>query len=787
MSLVITNRAGGMGMERYKQDTLPMEERVKDLLTRMTLREKVGQLNQRMYGWDAYNRNGEGISLSDAFKKEVACGGGMGALYGLFRSDPWSGVHYGNGITAAESAKAANRVQRYVIENTRLGIPVLLTEECPHGHQALDGTLLPVNIGVGSTWNPELMKRAYAYVASEIRSRGAHVGLVSALDILHDPRWGRSEECYSEDPFLSARFTEAAVRGMQGDEPHELASPDKAAIVLKHLCAQGAAQGGRNAGPAAIGERELREIHLPGAKAGVEAGAAGFMAAYNEIDGIPCHANKSLLTGILREEWGFEGIVMADGCAVDRLLALTGSYEAAAGLALSSGVDLSLWDTAFTTLEEAVKQNTVLESEIDRAVSRILRLKFRLGLFDNPYTDEQRAVSVVGSPDFRETNLQVARESVVLLKNEGNLLPLSAQSGDKRRIAVIGPNADRLYNQLGDYTSVQREGHGTTVLQGINMYAPEGVEVVYALGCGIRDESTAMLGEAVTAAQGADVAVLVLGGSSARQFGGDFDSNGEAIVSEGNPSEMDCGEGVDLADLSLGGIQQQLVEAIAATGTPVVTVIIQGRPHALTDIEAYCDAILCGWYPGTEGGRAIGEILFGKVNPSGKLPVSLPRSAAQLPVYYNQKDPGRTRVYVDMPSDPLYPFGYGLSYTAFEYGEIHLSQDTISAKELEAGGRVNVTIKVTNMGELRGNETVQLYIRARESGISRRVTELKAFHKVDLMPGDHQYVSFNLGLEELAIWNPEMNFCAQPCRVTVQVGGNSRDTVASELTVIMDK
>lgn len=770
-------------MGKYKQAFIPVEDRVQDLLAQMTLQEKVGQLNQRMYGWNAYVRDNVGITLSHSFKEEVVFGGGMGALYGLFRSDPWSGMNYENGITAADSAKAANMVQRYVMENTRLGIPVLLIEECPHGHQALDGTLLPVNLGVGSTWNPVLMKQAYAHIAAEIRSRGAHVGLVSALDILHDPRWGRSEECFSEDPYLAARFTEAAVQGMQGDGPHELASPNKVAVVLKHLCAQGAAQGGRNAGPAAIGQRELREIHLPGAKAGMEAGVAGFMAAYNELDGIPCHANKELLTGILREEWKFDGIVMADGCAIDRLLALTGSYESAAALALSAGVDISLWDTSFTTLEEAVKQGKVSEVEIDRAVSRVLRLKFRLGLFERPYAEELSTTYEVGRPDFRNINLQVARESVVLLKNEGDLLPLKAKAG-QRRIAVIGPNADRLYNQLGDYTSVQREGTGTTILQGIRLTAPEGVTVIHALGCGIRDESSAGIQEAVAAAIGADVAVLVLGGSSARQFGGDFDSNGAAIVSEGSPSEMDCGEGVDLADLSLGGIQLQLVEAVAATGTPVVAVIIQGRPHALTGLEDLCGAILCAWYPGTEGGRALGEILFGKVNPSGKLPVSLPRSAAQLPVYYNQKDPGRPRVYVDMPSAALYPFGYGLSYTTFEYGDVSLSQNIIFASELEKGTKVTVTVGVKNTGASSGAETVQLYIRARESGITRRIAELKAFRKIELLPGEYQTVNFCLSREELGIWNKEMNFAVEPCRIAVQMGGNSRDTVATELTIL---
>ncbi|MDP4098236.1 glycoside hydrolase family 3 C-terminal domain-containing protein [Paenibacillus sp. P96] len=765
-------------MEKYKDHSLSAEERTADLLLRMTLQEKVGQLNQRMYGWDAYRRTETGTELTDEFKWEVAFGGGMGALYGLFRSDPWSGVNYANGIPTMDNAQVANEVQRYVIEHSRLGIPVLLSEECPHGHQALDGTLFPVNIGAGSTWNPALLERAYAQVAAEIRARGAHIGLVSALDILHEPRWGRSEECYGEDPYLAARMTKAVVQGMQGEDAKDLKAPDKVAAVLKHLCAQGAAQGGMNSGPAVIGERELREIHLPGMLAGVRAGAAGCMAAYNEIDGMPCHANSKLLTGILRDEWGFDGIVMADGAAVDRLLALTESYEAAAALALSSGVDLSLWDKAFTTLQQAVEQGLIQEHYIDRAVARVLLLKFRLGLFDQPYADTTRAASVVKSEAARTVNLQLARESVVLLRNDGRLLPLGASA---RRIAVIGPNADSLYHQLGDYTSVQRKGTGTTVLQGIRLAAPADTEIVYARGCGIRDESTEWLEEAVEAARSADVAVLVVGGSSARQFGGEFDNNGEAIISEGAVSEMDCGEGVDVADLKLGGIQERLVREIQSTGTPVVVVVIQGRPHELTAIDEHCGALLCAWYPGTEGGQAIGEILFGKVNPSGKLPVSLPRAVGQLPIYYNQKKTSRIRHYADVSSLPLYPFGYGLSYTTFRYTSLRVQSAFMAVAELQQGQAFEISVEVENTGETAGAETAQLYIQASGSGITRRRLELKAFEKVWLAPGESKTITFLLDQEKLSIWNRDMEFALEPCRLKVMVGTSSATAAEREL------
>lgn len=759
---------------KYKDPSLPIEERVEDLLSRMTLKEKVGQLNQKMYGWQAYRRTENGIELTEEFKEQVAFGDGMGALYGLFRSDPWSAVTYQNGIPTEDSAKVANMIQRYVIENTRLGIPVLLTEECPHGHQALDGTMIPTNIGVGSTWNPELMEEAYSHVAKEVRSRGAHIGLISTLDILREPRWGRAEECYSEDPYLASQMTKAAVRGLQGDGT-ELDKQEKVVAVLKHFAAQGNGEGGHNAGPANIGERELREIHLPAMKAGVEAGALGCMAAYNEIDGIPCHANKKLLTDILRGEWGYKGFVMADGVAIDRLRMLTGDYEGAAALALEAGVDLSLWDTSFTTLESAVKQNKTTEEYIDRAVRRILTIKFALGLFDQPYIDEGKPIEVVGNEEFRKVNLQVARESAVLLKNE-NILPLDK----KAHVAVIGPNADQIYNQLGDYTAIQREGKGTTILEGIKQIS-EG-RVTYAKGCSVRGTSKEGFAEAIAKAEAADVVVMVLGGSSMRNFDIKFDSNGAAIVGD-NPTDMDCGEGVDLADLRLGGVQDELVKAIAKTGKPMVLVLIQGRPHAITNIVDDCSAILCGWYPGEEGGRAIAEILFGDVNPSGKLSVSIPRSSAQLPVYYNRKDQGRKLQYVDQSAEPLYPFGYGLSYSTFTLENLRLSNEEVPLDEINGGSVVKVFVDVENKGPMAGAEVVQLYIKDVQASVTRRVKELKGFQKVWLEPGEKKTVTIELSKEELAIWNQDMEFVVEPGDFIIMVGSNSVDTQNIRLTV----
>ncbi|MDH6515819.1 beta-glucosidase-like glycosyl hydrolase [Streptomyces sp. SAI-090] len=367
----------------YRDPTAPTDARVRDLLARMTLREKVGQLNQRMYGWDAYRRTPDGgFELTEVLYAETDRFEGLGALYGLQRADAWSGVDHGYGPGAQDGAALAELVQRHVVDRSRLGIPALFVEEVPHGLMALDGTVLPVNLAVGATWDPALYERAAAHAAAELRARGGHVALVSALDIVRDPRWGRTEECFGEDPYLAGRLTEALVRGMQGASPDCRFAADKAPVVLKHFAGQGATVGGRNSAESELGRRELREIHLPAARAGLRAGAAAVMAAYNEVDGLPCSGNRALLTGLLREEWGFDGLVMADGLAVDRLARITGDKVSAGALALNSGVDLSLWDEGFTHLEEAVERGLVTEAVLDAAVARVLRLKFRLGLFE---------------------------------------------------------------------------------------------------------------------------------------------------------------------------------------------------------------------------------------------------------------------------------------------------------------------------------------------------------------------------------------------------------------------
>ncbi|WP_217167971.1 glycoside hydrolase family 3 N-terminal domain-containing protein [Streptomyces sp. AC512_CC834] len=764
-----------MTVPRYRDPAAPVPERVRDLLDRMTLAEKVGQLNQRMYGWDAYERTGDGHRLTDAFRAEVAAFDGMGALYGLQRADAWSGVGFADGLDARDGARTAAAVQRHVMDSTRLGIPVLLVEEMPHGHQALDGTVLPVNLAVGATWDPGLYADAVAGAAAELRARGAHIALVSALDLVRDPRWGRSEECFAEDPYLAARMTEALVEG---------ARRAGVAVVLKHFAGQGATIGGRNSAATELGPRELHEVHLTAARAGVAAGAAGVMAAYNEFDGLPCVANRYLLTGLLREEWGFEGIVMADGTAVDRLVRLTGDPVSAGALALEAGCDLSLWDDCYTRLGEAVERGLVSESALDTAVARVLTLKFRLGLFEQPQPpgeSEAKAESdseaeAVGLPDPGELGERVARASVTLLAHQGGVLPLSRAV---RRIAVLGPGADSLAQQLGDYTAPQRPGGGITVLEGIRAALAPGTEVVHGRGCGLVGDDVSDVPAAVALAAGSDVAVLVLGGSSARSSDTAFDANGAAVAGGGTPSDMTCGEGVDLADLALPAAQRALLAAVSATGTPVVVVLVQGRPHALPELVAPVAAVLSAWYPGPRGGRAVAEVLFGDAEPRGRLPVCVPRSAAQLPVYYNGKD-HRYRGYVDQSARPLYAFGHGLSYTSVDYGAPRLSRSRVGADAPHLICRVTVR----NTGARRAEETVQLYVRRLSGGTSwPRVRELRGFVRLSIAPGDEADAVFEVGPGTLASVGRALRLAVEPGTVELETGPASDRTRGARLEI----
>ncbi len=755
-------------MDKFKDRTLSPRERALDLVDRLSLREKVGQLNQRLYGFRSYEREGDKVEIEKSFKDEVEKWGGLGTLYGLYRADPWADKDYSSGLTDELAVKTYNEMQKYVIEHSRFGIPMLMSSECPHGHQALDGYLLPVNLAVGATYNPELVENGFEVVGKQLKEVGVDFALTSMLDVLRDPRWGRSEECYGEDPYLCSSFAAAATKGLRKTGVE---------VVSKHFCAQGETTGGVNASAARIGERELREIHFPPMKSAVKAGTTGVMAAYNEIDGVPCHANDWLLGDVLREEFGFDGIVMADGVAIDRLDILTdGDLAKNAALALKAGVQISLWDESFSKLEDAVNRGLVSEEKLDEVVTKVLELKFERGLFENPYIEEKVLTNFNNDEKYPQS-LEIARQSAVLLKNE-NILPLD--NNKEINIAVIGPNADEIYRQLGDYTPPLRDGFGTTVLKGL-CDEFKSAKINYAVGCNICDEDDSLIEEAKIIAEKSDVVILALGGSSSRFSGAKFDSNGAAML--GEKLQMDCGEGVDASDLKLPGVQNKLAAAVFATGKPVISVIISGRPYAVPEIAENSKALLWSFYPGPWGGKAIAEIISGKINPSGCLPVSIPRTTGQLPVYYNARDSYEKMHYHDCKDSPLYPFGYGLSYTSFSV-DVKQNTDKLNIDDINGGKKLVLTCEVKNTGLADGFAVLQLYIHGTNGSIVRRCKELKSFEKVFLKVGEKRQVNLELDKDALSIWNRKMEFTPEKSKIELILEESGKIVYSGELNII---
>ena len=752
-------------MELYRDAKAAPEARAKDLLQRMTLREKVGQLNQRLYGFAEYEiRDGEFVP-GGGFRAEVERYSGMGALYGLYRADPWSRRDFTNGLVGELAPRARNAVQRYVMEHSRLGIPVLMATECPHGHQALDGCLLPVNLAAAACFDPALLSAAAAVSARQLAELGVDLALVSCLDVLRDPRWGRSEECFGEDPLLASRMAEAVISAMQRQGVD---------VVAKHLCAQGETTGGVNASAARIGERELREIHLPPAEAAVRAGVQGFMAAYNEIDGIYCHANRRLLTGYLRGELGFDGIVMSDGIAIDQLDAVTGSRMMSGALALNAGVDIGLWDTAFSLLEEAAEAGAVSTERIDEAAYRVLLLKFRRGLFDEPFVPETAHYQLYADPRRFPEPAKLAAETPVLLKNEGGALPLALAG---RRILLAGPAADDLYAQLGDYTPPQRPGTGSTVRAALERLVPAGGgQLAYERGCGMFEPAPAEeVARMTEAAALCDAVVAVLGGSSSRFSGGEFDANGALLAQ--HRATMDCGEGVDAAELRLPGGQMELLRALRAAGKPVITVIIAGRPYAMAEIERLSDAILYCFYPGPQGGEAVARILCGELEPSGRLPASLPDSVGQLPVYYNYKDSYAAMRYYDDKKPPRWRFGSGMGYARFEH-------ELLSAPEgeLAAGGAICLRLALRNASGRDGAAVPQLYIHRTQGVATSRARQLVDWKKLRLRAGEGAETELSIPPEALRQWDGAA-WVTPPGKIEWFLGDNGEDWASGEFTL----
>lgn len=689
-------------------------DRVDQLLSQMTLEEKCGQLTCPI-GFALYGKEGDSLWLADGFVGMMDTMP-LGSCWAVLRADPWSQKTVETGLHPRESARVLNMMQRYAVEHTRLGIPLLFCEETPHGHMAVGATVFPTGIGQASTWDPELLEQMGEVMGRELRLQGAQVGYGPVLDIARDPRWSRVEETMGEDPYLSGVLGTAVVNGMQ---KHVVAT-------LKHLVAYGVPQGGHNAAIADVGPNRLKHDYLPSFERAVKDGRAGaVMTAYNSIDGVPCTANRWLVEEVLRQSWDFKGVVFADLNAINALYAthhVAADPAEAAALALKAGVDIDLGGYNYGGfLKEALQRGLVTEADIDRAVRHVLQLKFDLGLFDNPYVDEDLAEVGVGTPEHTDVARQVALESAVLLKNDG-VLPLDEQI---KKVAVIGPNADNVYNQLGDYTAPQNPDRVVTMLEGLREKGR--VEVVYAKGCAVRDENDAAIEDAVKTARAADVIVLVVGGSSARDFKTSYEDTGAAIVDD-RVSDMDCGEGYDRSTLKLLGRQEELMQRLYALGKPVVTVYICGRPMDMNLATEKSNALLLLWYPGMEGGSALADILWGDCNPSGRLPISIPRSVGQIPVYYSQPVTGD---YVEESAKPLFPFGYGLSYTRFEYGELSLN-----------GTEVSVT--VSNVGPCDGDEVVQLYCSDSEPGLTLSSERLVAFQRVHLKSGESKEVRFTV-------------------------------------------
>lgn len=742
----------------YRDARRPVAERVADLLSRMSAEEKVSQLVglwQQTAGIE--NENGR----FDPSKAKAALAHGIGQISRPSEIASRAGGRADRG--PREAAEFVNAVQRWLVEHTRFGIPAMFHEEALHGLAAPGGTHFPVPIGLASAWDPALVERIMGVAASEARARGVHHVLSPVVDLGRDPRWGRIEETYGEDPFLAARLGVAAVRGYQG--PALPLAPDKVFATLKHFAGHGSHEGGVNTAPAHAGERLLRaELLVPFEAAVKDGGAFAVMPSYNEVDGIASHASRWLLDDLLRGEWRFDGIVASDYFGVEQLVTRHGvaaGKAEAARQALEAGVDLELPDPhAFPELVGMIRNGQVAEAAVDRAAARMLKAKFLAGLFEQPYVDPDAAERATNTTAHRALALEAARRSIVLLENDGSLLPLDRSR--IRTLAVVGPNAKHVH--LGGYS--RDPGRGISVLAGITERAGPDVKVVHAEGVRITEhepawsDDTVVLGdraknrdrirEAVAVAKEADAIVVVAGTNES--------TSREAW------SDTHLG---DVADLSLMSQQEDLIDAMVTTGKPVVLVLINGRPLAISRVAERVPAIVEAWYAGQEGGTAVGEVLFGDVNPGGKLPVSFPRHSGQLPVYYNRR-PTSFRAYLDLTREPLWPFGHGLSYTTFELSTVRVSPQTIGPSD-----RAVVSVEVSNTGTRAGDEVVQLYLRDVVSSVTRPVKELCGFARVTLQPGERTRVTFTVGPEALALVDRRMRRVVEPGRFELMVGTSS--------------
>jgi beta-glucosidase len=751
----------------YKDATAPVEQRVQDLLARMTLEEKIAQITAV---WSKKNELLDSKGKFDSAAAKRLYPNGIGHFTRPSDKQQAGSPFDTPYLDERETVELVNAIQRHAVRNTRLGIPVLFHEEGLHGYAARGTTHFPQSIALASSWDPQLLERVFTVVGREIRARGVHLVLAPVVDVARDPRWGRIEETYGEDPYLVSKLGVAAVQGFQG-KSLPLAK-DRVFATLKHMTGHGQPESGTNVGPANISERILREVFFPPFKAAVAANAQAVMASYNEIDGVPSHVNRWLLQDILRGEMGFKGAVVSDYFAIKELIEVhqtTTDPLSAAVRALKAGVASDLPDgESYVLLPKALAEGRITQADIDGAVTQMLRLKFLTGMFEQPYADAKYAEAITDNAEARALALEAARKSVVLLKNDG-VLPL--RSANLKTLAVIGPNAARI--EMGGYSNVPT--HVVTLLDGIKAKLGERVRVVSAEGVRLTEkgqwhddevirakpeENRARIQEAVQVAQGADAIVLAIGGSSALHR--------EAWA------KNHLG---DSATLDLTGEQNELAQAMFALGKPVVVVLINGQPLSIPTVVEKANGVLEAWYLGQEGGTAMADVLFGDANPGGKLPLTVARHIGQLPMFYNQK-PSAHRGYHFDSKDPLFPFGFGLSYTTFE-----IDQPKLSAARIGVDGSVNVSVAVRNTGSLQGDEVVQLYVRDVASSITRPVKELKGFQRVSLQPGASTTVEFTLGKEAFAFWNEDMKYAVEPGEFAIMAGPNSVDLKSATLTI----
>jgi beta-glucosidase len=725
-SCTSVNHSGGNDPE--------INTRVDSVLSMMTMEEKLGQLTLLSSGFSE-----TGPTLRDDFEQLVR-EGKSGALFNAYT------VEY------------TRRMQEIAVNETRLGIPLLFGFDVIHGYR----TIFPIPLGESATWDPELIERVSRAAAEESAAAGLHWTFAPMVDVSPDPRWGRIAESTGEDPYLNTVLGQARVRGYQGDDLRDLTT---IMATVKHFAAYGAAEGGRDYNTVDISERVLRERYLPPFKAALDKGARTVMTAFNEYDGVPATGNKFLLNQILRDEWGFDGFVVTDYTSIPEMIqhGVAANETEAVELAINANVDMDMQSVTYLNeLPELLEEGKISEEQIDRAVSRILYTKFELGLFEDPYrySDEQREEETIMKQEFLDLALEISRESIVLLKNDGDLLPLSK---NLNRIAVLGPLADNRREMLGSWAGAGQAEDNVKLLEGVRNYVSDGTDVVHARGVDFEDSSTEGFSEAVNLARSADVAVVAVGE--------------RALMS---------GEAASRASLELPGVQREFLEAVHETGTPVVMVLMAGRPLAIDWADENIPSILNTWFLGTQAGNAISEVLFGDYNPSGKITATFPAVTGQVPYYYYHKNTGRpmdpnqkyTSKYIDAPNSPLYPFGYGLSYTTYEYDNLTLDKTSMSASDT-----LQVSVDVTNTGDVAGAEIVQLYIRDLVGSVTRPVKELRGFDKVDLDPGETKNVSFILTSEDLAMYDVDMNWVVEPGAFKVFVGRNSEDLLEADFSV----